>query len=86
MDRSDTCGVRTRPRPPTASAYVLARDEPAAVVVERIFADFLAGFGIFAIAERLTRDGIPPNAVKPVKSMLGPELAHDRRFVSSASR
>ncbi len=37
---------------------VLARDEPAAVVVERIFAEFLAGFGIFAIAERLTRDGI----------------------------
>jgi len=39
--------------------YVLARDEPAAVVVERIFAEFLAGYGIFAIAERLTRDGIP---------------------------
>jgi len=39
--------------------YVLARDEPAAIVVERIFAEFLAGFGIFAIAERLTRDGIP---------------------------
>jgi site-specific DNA recombinase len=38
--------------------YVLARDEPAAVVVERIFAELLAGFGIFAIAERLTRDGI----------------------------
>ena len=39
--------------------YVLARDEPAALVVERIFAEFLAGFGIFAIAERLTHDGIP---------------------------
>ena len=38
--------------------YVLAKDEPAAVVVERIFAEFLAGYGIFAIAERLTRDGI----------------------------
>ena len=38
--------------------YVLARDEPAAVVVERIFAEFLVGYGIFAIAERLTRDGI----------------------------
>ncbi|MGH3152610.1 MAG: recombinase family protein [Streptosporangiaceae bacterium] len=37
---------------------VLARDEPAAIVVERIFAEFLVGFGIFAIAERLTRDGI----------------------------
>ena len=38
--------------------YVLARDEPAAIVVERIFAEFLAGYGIFAIAERLTRDSI----------------------------
>ena len=41
-----------------AVLYVLAKDEPAAVVVERIFAEFLAGYGIFAIAERLTRDGI----------------------------
>ena len=40
-----------------AVLYVLAKDEPAAVVVERIFAEFLAGYGIFAIAERLTRDG-----------------------------
>jgi site-specific DNA recombinase len=39
--------------------YVLAIDEPAAIVVERIFAEFLAGYGIFAIAERLTHDGIP---------------------------
>ena len=39
--------------------YVLARDEAAAIVVERIFAEFLAGYGIFAIAERLTHDGIP---------------------------
>jgi site-specific DNA recombinase len=39
--------------------YVLARDESAATVVERIFEEFLAGYGIFAIAERLTRDGIP---------------------------
>ncbi len=38
---------------------ILARDEPAAIVVERIFAEFLAGYGIFAIAERLTQDGIP---------------------------
>jgi DNA invertase Pin-like site-specific DNA recombinase len=39
--------------------YALARDEPAAVVVERIFAEFIAGYGIFAIAELLTRDAIP---------------------------
>jgi len=38
---------------------VLALDEPAAAVVALIFAEFLAGAGIFAIAERLTADGIP---------------------------
>jgi site-specific DNA recombinase len=29
------------------------------VVVGRIFAEFLASYGIFVIAERLTCDGIP---------------------------
>src|SRR5262249_2634689 len=38
---------------------VLALDERAAAVVVRIFAEFLAGAGIYAIAERLTADGIP---------------------------
>jgi Recombinase len=38
--------------------HVLGIDEPAAVV-RRIFAEFLAGFGIYAIAERLTAEGIP---------------------------
>jgi DNA invertase Pin-like site-specific DNA recombinase len=38
--------------------YVLARDEPAALVVVRIFEEFFVGYGIFAIAERLTADGI----------------------------
>ncbi len=46
--------------------HVLAIDEKAAAVVQRIFAEFLAGRGIFAIAERLTRDGIPcPSAHDP---------------------
>ena len=44
----------------------LAIDEPAAAVVRRTFAEFLAGAGIFAIAEGLTRDGIPcPSAHDP---------------------
>ena len=30
-----------------------------ATVVQRIFAEFIAGRGLFAIAEGLTRDGIP---------------------------
>jgi site-specific DNA recombinase len=34
--------------------------------VLRIFAEFLAGFGIYAIAQRLTADGIPcPSAHDP---------------------
>lgn len=46
--------------------HALAIDEPAAVVVRRIFAEFLAGHGIYAIAEHLTRDGIPcPSAHDP---------------------
>jgi Recombinase len=46
--------------------HALAIDEPAAAVVQRIFALFLAGAGIFAIAEELTREGIPcPSAHDP---------------------
>jgi DNA invertase Pin-like site-specific DNA recombinase len=46
--------------------HVLAIDEYAAAVVVRIFAEFLAGIGIYAIAEGLTRDGIPcPSAHDP---------------------
>src|SRR5262249_8316901 len=37
----------------------LEPDPAAAPVVERIFAEYLAGRGIYAIAEGLTRDGIP---------------------------
>jgi site-specific DNA recombinase len=37
----------------------LELDPAAAPVVARIFAEFLAGCGLFAIAERLTRDAIP---------------------------
>jgi site-specific DNA recombinase len=46
--------------------HKLDLDEPAAAVVERIFALFVAGRGIFAIAEILTADGIPsPSAHDP---------------------
>ncbi len=38
--------------------HVLAIDDPAAAVVRRIFAEYLAGNGLYAIAEHLTRDGI----------------------------
>ncbi len=46
--------------------HALAIDEAAAEVVRRIFAEFLAGYGIYAIAERLTAEGIPcPSAHDP---------------------
>jgi site-specific DNA recombinase len=41
-------------------------DSEAAPVVRRIFAEFIAGHGFYAIAEGLTRDGIPsPSAHDP---------------------
>jgi site-specific DNA recombinase len=47
----------------------LAIDDPAAEVVARIFAEFLAGGGIFAIAEGLTRDGVLcPSAHDPERN------------------
>src|SRR5713101_712206 len=49
--------------------HALGIDEPAAAVVVRIFVEFLAGAGIFAIAEGLTRDGIPcPSAHDPARN------------------
>jgi hypothetical protein len=41
----------------------------AAPVVQRIYAEYIAGLGIFAIAEGLTRDGIPsPNGHDPARN------------------
>jgi Recombinase len=42
--------------------HKLALDPEAAPVVARIFAEFIGGMGIFAIAEGLTRDGIPSSS------------------------
>ncbi|WP_084556233.1 recombinase family protein [Couchioplanes caeruleus] len=47
----------------------LEPDPVTAPVVRRIFAMYLAGAGIFAIAEALTRDGIPsPSAADPARN------------------
>lgn len=47
----------------------LELDPVAAPVVARIFAEFLTGHGLFAIAEGLTRDGIPsPSAHDPERN------------------
>ena len=49
--------------------HQLALDAETAPVVKRIFAEFIAGRGIFAIAEGLTRDGIPsPSAHDPERN------------------
>lgn len=48
----------------------LEPDPGSSPVVVRIFTEFLAGRGIFAIAERLTRDGIPsPSAHDPARNL-----------------
>jgi site-specific DNA recombinase len=49
--------------------HALAPDPVTAPVVARIFADYLAGKGLKAIAEGLTRDGIPsPSAYDPARN------------------
>ncbi len=47
----------------------LEPDPTTAPVVQRIFAEYLAGRGLYAIAEGLTRDGIPsPAAADPARN------------------
>ncbi len=67
-----------RPHPNPAKAAngkrlrALAIDEPATAVAGRIFAEFLAAAGMFAIAEGLTCDGVPcPSAHDPVRNSHG---------------
>ena len=49
--------------------HKLALDPPTARMVQRIFAEFIGGRGIFAIAEGLTRDGIlSSSAHDPVRN------------------
>ena len=49
--------------------HVLELDPVTAPVVARIFADYLAGVGIYALAEKLTAEGIPsPSAHDPARN------------------
>jgi site-specific DNA recombinase len=49
--------------------HYLEPDPATAPIVERIFAEYLAGSGIYAIAEGLTRDGVPcPSAADPKRN------------------
>jgi hypothetical protein len=62
-------GTHPNPRKAATEGYrlrLLAIDEPAAEVVRRIFAEYLARLGDRAIANGLNRDGIPcPSARRP---------------------
>ncbi len=47
----------------------LEPDPVTGPVVQRIFAEYLGGYGIFAIAQRLTADGLPsPSAADPARN------------------
>jgi DNA invertase Pin-like site-specific DNA recombinase len=49
--------------------HCLERDDTAAPIVARIFAEYLAGAGLYAIAEGLTRDRVPsPSAHDPARN------------------
>jgi len=52
-----------------ARLHRLETDPAAAHIVERIFAEYLLGRGLYAIAEGLTRDGVPsPSAHDPARN------------------
>ena len=79
--RTATCSptrgrTRTRARPPIGQRLRRLEPDPvAAPVVQRIFAEFIAGRGLYAIAEGLTRDGIP----SPVRARPGAQPAPARQ-------
>jgi len=64
--------------------HKLDLDPEAAPVVKRIFAEFMAGHGFYAIAERLTRDGIPsPAAHDPERNKHRSGIAWNKFAVRS---
>ena len=63
--------------------HQLAPDPETAPVIQRIFADYVSGLGLFAIAEALTRDGIPcPSAHDRARN----PTAKERAWAKSAVR
>lgn len=68
-------------------AHRLEVDETAAPIVQRIFAAYLDGKGIGAIAEALTRDGIPcPSAHDPARNRHRPGWGWSKSAVRSILR
>ena len=64
--------------------HKLDLDPEAAPVVRRIFAEFIAGHGFYAIAEGLTRDGIPsPSAHDPERNKHRSGIAWNKFAVRS---
>ena len=65
--------------------HQLEVDPSAAPVVERIFAEYIAGKGYFTIAEGLTRDGIPSPARTTQPAAATGTSGHGRRSPSTPS-
>ena len=76
------------PHPNPAKAAIgqrlhrLDRDPASAPVVQRIFTEYLAGRGLYAIADGLTRDGLPcPSAHDPARNRHRDGLAWSKSAV-----
>jgi site-specific DNA recombinase len=65
----------------------LEPDPSTAALVERIFAEYLNGTGLYAIAEGLTRDGVPcPSAADPARNRHRSGLAWSKSAVRAILR
>ncbi|HEU4427086.1 MAG TPA: recombinase family protein [Pilimelia sp.] len=89
--RVRAAGPRPHPNPAKAAEgrrlHGLTRDPQTAPVVRRIYAMYLAGYGIFAIAEALTRDDIScPSAYDRTRNPHRDGLAWSRTAVRVASK
>ena len=67
--------------------HVLEPDPATAPIVERIYTEYLTDSGLYAIAERLTRDGVPcPSAADPKRNSHRSGIAWSKSAVRSILR
>jgi site-specific DNA recombinase len=68
-------------------AHRLEVDQATAPIVRRIFEEYLAGAGLYAIAEGLTRDGVPcPSAADPARNRHRSGIAWSKSAVRAILR
>ena len=68
-------------------SHRLEPDEVTAPMVRRIFAEYIDGFGFYAIAEGLTRDGVPcPSAADPERNRHRSGIAWSKAAVRAILR